>query len=60
MEGNALNHDKSLGVIANDTLKDNGFKIGDTLTIEGSLEEKGNFFVKKVKGKEIRDINRSN
>ncbi|PFP31063.1 cell division protein FtsX [Bacillus sp. AFS073361] len=39
IEGNPLNKDKSLGVIANDTLKDKGFKIGDTLTIEGSLEE---------------------
>lgn len=39
IEGNPLNKDTSLGVIANDTLKDKGFKIGDTLTIEGSLEE---------------------
>jgi putative ABC transport system permease protein len=39
VEGDPLNHDQSLGVIANDTLKDKGFKIGDTLTIEGSLEK---------------------
>jgi len=39
IEGNALNNDKPLEVIANDTLKDKGFKIGDTLSIEGSLEK---------------------
>lgn len=39
VEGNPLNQDKSLEVIANDTLKDKGFKIGDTLSIEGSLEK---------------------
>jgi putative ABC transport system permease protein len=39
VDGNPLNSGKSLEVIANDTLKDKGFKIGDTLTIEGSLEK---------------------
>jgi putative ABC transport system permease protein len=39
IEGKSLSDDHSLGVIANDTLKDKGFKIGDTLTIEGSLEK---------------------
>lgn len=38
IEGNPLHNDNSLEVIVNDTLKDKGYKIGDTLTIEGSLE----------------------
>lgn len=39
VEGNPLKDGKDLEVIVNDTLKDEGYKIGDTLTIEGSLEE---------------------
>jgi putative ABC transport system permease protein len=39
IEGNPLNKDRLLGVIANDTLRDKGFKIGDTLPLEGSLEK---------------------
>jgi putative ABC transport system permease protein len=39
IEGNPLNNEHSLEVIANDTLKDKGFKIGDTFSIDGSLEE---------------------
>lgn len=39
VEGNQLQEDKPLEVIVNDTLKKEGFNIGDTLTIEGSLEE---------------------
>ncbi len=38
VEGNSLNADSSLSVIVNDTLKDKGIEIGDTLIIEGSLE----------------------
>lgn len=39
VEGSPLQDGKDLEVIANDTLKDKGFKIGDTLKIEGSLEK---------------------
>lgn len=38
-EGKPLNQDKAVNVIVNHSLKDKGFKIGDTLTIEGSLEK---------------------
>lgn len=38
-EGKPLQVNHPLGVIANNTLKKNGFKIGDTLTIDGSLEK---------------------
>lgn len=38
-EGKPLDANQALEVIANDTLKKKGFKIGDTLKIEGSLEE---------------------
>lgn len=39
IEGEPLQEGKPLEVIANDTLKKKGFKIGDTLKIEGSLEK---------------------
>jgi Predicted permease. len=39
VEGKSLDKDKPLEVIANDSLKEKGFKIGDTLKIEGSLEK---------------------
>lgn len=39
IEGKSLQADHPLEVIANDTLKKKGFKIGDTLKIEGSLEK---------------------
>ncbi|ARP42531.1 Putative hemin transport system permease protein HrtB [Geobacillus thermodenitrificans] len=39
IEGKPLQADKPLEVIVNDTLKKKGFKIGDTLEIEGSLEK---------------------
>lgn len=39
IEGNPLNDDNTLEVIANETLKKNGINIGDTLLIEGSIEE---------------------
>ncbi|MCL6571647.1 MAG: ABC transporter permease [Bacillus sp. (in: Bacteria)] len=39
IEGNQLEKDKFQEVIVNDTLKDKGFKIGDTLILEGSLEK---------------------
>lgn len=39
IEGEPLNKNNSLDVIANDSLKEKGFKIGDTLTIDGSLEK---------------------
>lgn len=39
IEGNPLHQNQSLEVIANNTLKDRGFKIGDMITIEGSLEK---------------------
>ncbi len=39
IEGKPLRANQSLEVIANDTLKKKGFKIGDTLKIEGSLEK---------------------
>ena len=35
-EGKALSPDKPLEVIANDMLKDDGYKIGDTLVMEGT------------------------
>lgn len=39
IEGNPLNNDNTLEVIANDSLKKEGLDIGDTLFIEGSLEK---------------------
>lgn len=39
MDGASLSEDKPLEVIANHTLKDKGFKIGDTLILEGSIEK---------------------
>ncbi|UQZ75259.1 cell division protein FtsX [Niallia circulans] len=39
IEGKSLHNNLPLEVIANDTLKKKGFKIGDTLKIEGSLEK---------------------
>lgn len=39
VEGSPLQKGNHLEVIVNDTLKKKGFKIGDTLKIEGSLEE---------------------
>lgn len=39
IEGKPLQANQPLEVIANDTLKKKGFKIGDTLKIEGSLEK---------------------
>lgn len=39
VEGNPLNKSERNAVIANDTLKNQGFKIGDTLSIDGSLEK---------------------
>ncbi|WP_419955218.1 ABC transporter permease [Neobacillus niacini] len=39
IEGNPLQANEPLEVIANDTLKKKGFEIGDTLKIEGSLEK---------------------
>ncbi|WP_226036694.1 ABC transporter permease [Aquibacillus saliphilus] len=39
IDGKPLQANESLEVIANDTLKKKGFKIGDTLKIEGSLEK---------------------
>lgn len=39
VEGSPLDPDRPLEVIANDTLKDKGFQIGDILTLEGSTEE---------------------
>jgi len=39
IEGRQLDANNPLEVIANDSLKDQGYKIGDTLKIEGSLEE---------------------
>ena len=39
IEGKPLQTNEPLEVIANDTLKKKGFKIGDTLQIEGSLEK---------------------
>jgi len=39
IEGMPLDSGNNNGVIVNDTLKDEGFSIGDTLTIEGSKEQ---------------------
>jgi len=39
VEGDSLKEGKPLEVIANDSLKKEGYKIGDTLEIEGSLEK---------------------
>lgn len=39
IEGHPLDSKHPLEVIANNTLKDKGFKIGDTLSIDGSLEK---------------------
>ncbi|MFD1177591.1 ABC transporter permease [Paenibacillus puldeungensis] len=39
VEGNPLSADKPDEVIVNDTLKDKGYKLGDTLTLEGSPEQ---------------------
>lgn len=39
VEGKSLQEGQPLEVIANDSLKKKGYKIGDTLTIEGSLEK---------------------
>lgn len=38
VEGNPLNGSNTQEVIVNDTLKDKGFQIGDTLTFEGTTE----------------------
>lgn len=39
VEGNPLNQENIHAVIVNDTLKDNGYQVGDRLKMEGSLEE---------------------
>lgn len=39
IEGKPLDEKNQLGVIANDTLKEEGYTIGDTLTLDGSTEK---------------------